>query len=104
MTFKEESMLDDKNNSNYIRPTSTLIVGDLLDGGNGSQLPHEEAIVIDITQAVSAEEKHLVKEAGQGGAVLGFFVGGPLGSALLGFGSAYGTYYAYCTYLLLSVS
>merc|ERR1712194_828762 len=44
---------------------------------------------IDITQAVSAEEKHLVKEAGHGGAVLGFLVGGPIGSALLGFGSAY---------------
>merc|ERR1712194_517511 len=87
-------MLDDKNT--YIRPTSTIIVGDLMDD-NGRQLqqqqntnnPEATTTVIDIAQAVSAEEKHLVKEAGHGGAVLGFLVGGPIGSALLGFGSAY---------------
>jgi len=94
MTLKDLSVLDDKNN--YTRPTSTIIVrGDLLD--NGRQLLQlqnnnnntEEAATIDITKAVSEEEKHLVKEAGHGGAVLGFLVGGPIGSALLGFGSAY---------------
>ena len=103
MTFKEESVLDDKNS--YTRPTSTSIVGDLLDDNGRQQHIQntnntEKAAVIDITKSVSAEEKHLVKEAGHGGAVLGFLVGGPIGSALLGFGSAYGTYY--CTYILLS--
>merc|ERR1719491_1503164 len=114
MTSTEESVHDDKNDYDtecteekaalysemtnkvgFTRPTSTIIVGDLLD--NGRQLvqlqnnDNTESIetVIDITKSVPEEEKHLVKEAGQGGAVLGFLVGGPIGSALLGFGSAY---------------
>merc|ERR1712232_886414 len=44
---------------------------------------------IDITKSVPEDQKYLVKEAGQGGAVLGFVMGGPIGSAVLGFGSAY---------------
>lgn len=44
---------------------------------------------IDITQSVPAEQKHLVAPAGVGAAVLGFLLGGPILSALLGFSSAY---------------
>lgn len=44
---------------------------------------------IDITQDVPDDQKHLVKPAGVGGAVVGFVLGGPIGSAALGFGSAY---------------
>jgi len=81
MTFKDQSVLDDKY---YTRPTSTIIVDD------ASPTTATTAAIIDITKSVSEDEKHLVKEAGQGGAVIGFIVGGPIGSALLGFGSAYG--------------
>lgn len=44
---------------------------------------------IDIARDVPVDQKHLVKPAGIGGAVLGFLVGGPLGCAFLGFGTAY---------------
>jgi hypothetical protein len=44
---------------------------------------------IDITQSVPDDQKHLVAPAGVGAAVLGFLLGGPILSALLGFGSAY---------------
>lgn len=44
---------------------------------------------IDIFNDVPDENKHLVREAGQGGAVVGFVLGGPIGSALTGFGCAY---------------
>merc|ERR1711865_656532 len=51
----------------------------------------------DITKLVPEGEKHLVRQAGQGGAVLGFIFGGPIGSALLGFGSAYAVRKKDCT-------
>jgi hypothetical protein len=44
---------------------------------------------IDITKDVPEGQKHLVGPAGVGGAVVGFVLGGPVGSAFLGFGSAY---------------
>ncbi|KAL3908043.1 MAG: hypothetical protein SGILL_008635 [Bacillariaceae sp.] len=44
---------------------------------------------IDITKDVPEGQKHLVGPAGVGGAVVGFVLGGPVGSAVLGFGSAY---------------
>jgi hypothetical protein len=44
---------------------------------------------IDIYNSVSEENKHLVKEAGQGGALVGFFAAGPIGAVVGGFGSAY---------------
>lgn len=49
----------------------------------------ENTARIDITRSVPDEQKHLVTPAGVGGAVLGFLLGGPILSALLGFGSAY---------------
>jgi len=42
-----------------------------------------------ITGSVGTGDKHLVRSAGTGGAVLGFLFGGPILSALLGFSSAY---------------
>jgi hypothetical protein len=44
---------------------------------------------IDITESVPAGQKHLVAPAGIGAAILGFILGGPILSALLGFSSAY---------------
>ena len=44
---------------------------------------------IDITKDVPEGQKHLVGPAGVGGAVVGLVLGGPVGSAFLGFGSAY---------------
>jgi len=44
---------------------------------------------IDITASVAEEDKYLVRPAGMGGAILGFLMGGPILSLLLGFGSAY---------------
>jgi hypothetical protein len=51
--------------------------------------PPTENTRIDITRLVPEDQKHLVGPAGLGGAVLGFIFGGPILSALLGFGSAY---------------
>merc|ERR1712224_484091 len=42
-----------------------------------------------ITKNVAEEDKHLVQPAGVGAAVLGFILGGPIVSALLGFSTAY---------------
>jgi len=86
MTLKEESALDDK--YNITRPTSTTIIVDD-DNDNDEVEEPTDAAIIDITKSVSEDEKHLVREAGQGGAVLGWLLCGPLGSLLLGFGSAY---------------
>jgi len=87
MALIEQSVLDEKKYDGAdttLRPTSTIIV-DAEPIHNSGQLQQNN----NTTEAVSEDEKHLVKEAGQGGAVLGFVVGGPIGSALLGFGSAY---------------
>jgi len=104
MALIEQSVLDEKKYDGAdttLRPTSTIIVdaepihnsGQLQQNNNTTEAEVESiataTAAIDITKSVSEEEKHLVKEAGQGGAVLGFVVGGPIGSALLGFGSAY---------------
>jgi len=75
MTLKEKSVLDD---DTYDTPVIVPIV---------ESEPWEE--LIDITKSVEEEEKHLVKPAGIGGAILGFICGGPILAALLGFGSAY---------------
>mmetsp|Transcript_10795 Transcript_10795/g.12137 ORF Transcript_10795/g.12137 Transcript_10795/m.12137 type:complete len:240 (+) Transcript_10795:66-785(+) len=102
MALIEQSVLDEKKYDGAdtpLRPTSTIIVdaepinnsGQLQQNNNTTEAEAEAiaTATIDITKSVSEDEKHLVKEAGQGGAVLGFVVGGPIGSALLGFGSAY---------------
>jgi len=76
----------------------TSFVGDeylkiLDDDGGQLQQQNNDTVqqvnVIDTTKSELKGQEDLVKEAGQGGAVLGFILGGPIGSALLGFGSAY---------------
>ena len=92
MTLQEKSVLDDCTDSHPTVVDSDP-VGDSSTSSstivdNDGQQPNTEP-PIDITKSVPDEEKHLVREAGQGGAALGLLFGGPIGSALLGFGSAY---------------
>lgn len=44
---------------------------------------------IDIYNSVPEEKQYLVKEAGHGGAIVGFFAAGPIGAVVGGFGAAY---------------
>ena len=44
---------------------------------------------IDIYNSVAPEHQPLVHEAGQGGAIVGFFAAGPIGAVVGGFGAAY---------------
>jgi len=108
MTFNEKFVLDDNTCSRstiddkYMRDSAST------DGSSPKELSRNvnnsseqntstEPFIIDITKLVPEEEKHLVRQAGQGGAVLGFIFGGPIGSALLGFGSAYAVRKKDCT-------
>ena len=79
MTLKEKSVLDDEWSQ-----TTPLVEPESIDSSS-----HQEEKKIDITRLVKEKQKHLVKPAGVGGAIVGFIFGGPLLSALLGFGSAY---------------
>jgi len=95
MTLEEKSILDDNTCSRSTVVDKYMRASAPIDSSTGSsrnvdnsQQDNTEPI-IDITRLVPDEEKHLVKEAGQGGAVLGLILGGPILSALLGFGSAY---------------
>mmetsp|Transcript_24759 Transcript_24759/g.40512 ORF Transcript_24759/g.40512 Transcript_24759/m.40512 type:complete len:242 (+) Transcript_24759:81-806(+) len=99
MTVKEESILD---KSNYEPPSivaeSIRSNKETTPGSNSQQqakreLPRkendDEKERIDITKFVPEDQKHLVVPAGVGGAVLGLVLGGPIVSALTGFGAAY---------------
>lgn len=94
MTRKEQSPLDD--NYSYEPP---VVVAESIrtnlenEAKNNANIPDEESVEgprIDIAKDVPEDQKHLVRPAGIGGAVLGFLLGGPLGCAFLGFVSAYG--------------
>jgi hypothetical protein len=100
MTLQEKSVLDEctdshptiveesmrASNSGPVDSSTIAASSTIVDNDDDKQPIIEP---IDITQSVPKEEKNLVKEAGQGGALLGFLFGGPIGCALLGFGSAY---------------
>ena len=86
MTLKEYSILDD--NSSLITP---ILVGEPIERQTQptTEGKEQEEEKIDVTELVPEEEKHLVKPAGVGGAIVGFIFGGPILSALVGFGAAY---------------
>mmetsp|Transcript_13740 Transcript_13740/g.28825 ORF Transcript_13740/g.28825 Transcript_13740/m.28825 type:complete len:215 (-) Transcript_13740:129-773(-) len=86
MTLKEFSILDD--DTSLITP---ILVGEPIEGQTQptTEGTEQEEEKIDITKLVPEEEKHLVTPAGVGGAIVGFIFGGPILSALVGFGAAY---------------
>jgi uncharacterized protein YcfJ len=75
------SNLENESTSTPFAATSNASVQDEDDSVEGPR--------IDIAKDVPVDQKHLVKPAGIGGAVLGLLLGGPLGCAFLGFGAAY---------------
>eukprot|EP00534_Pseudo-nitzschia_fraudulenta_P003887 CAMPEP_0201118324 /NCGR_PEP_ID=MMETSP0850-20130426/2470_1 /ASSEMBLY_ACC=CAM_ASM_000622 /TAXON_ID=183588 /ORGANISM="Pseudo-nitzschia fraudulenta, Strain WWA7" /LENGTH=221 /DNA_ID=CAMNT_0047383445 /DNA_START=96 /DNA_END=761 /DNA_ORIENTATION=- len=83
MAVKQNSILDDISYTTPVLDAEPLTKNPSFEGDK----PEEE--LIDITKAVAEEDKHLVEPAGVGAAVIGFIFGGPILSALLGFGSAY---------------
>jgi hypothetical protein len=98
MTGKEQSILDDS----YTYEPPAVVAESLRSNQENEAAPtfspstsseHDDDSVevprIDITKDVPDDQKHLVMPAGVGGAVVGFVLGGPVGSAVLGFGSAY---------------
>lgn len=87
MTAKDFSILDD----DHYKPLCQVDTVDGVPVSEDHQPEKKEPVpeAIDITKSVAEEDKHLVSPAGVGGAVLGLVFGGPLFSALLGFGSAY---------------
>ncbi|KAG7363194.1 hypothetical protein IV203_026554 [Nitzschia inconspicua] len=96
MIAKEQSPLDDNYSSNpqaVVSDSSRNIPSnEATPAGSAPTLSldwDEDSGRIDITQHVPDDKKHLVTPAGIGGAVVGLVLGGPVGSALLGFGSAY---------------
>jgi len=101
MTVHEHSLLDDPTKEENITPPSSSEVAppppdpvqQLYDDYGGHLDTEHNATMysapLDIHQHVAPEHQPLVHEAGQGGAVVGLLVGGPLGCALVGFGAAY---------------
>lgn len=110
MTVQEQSILDDPTKDRNTTPPSIEVEGVAINNSNctnpppdpvqqlydeyGGQLEVEHnakmhIAPIDIHQHVAPEHQPLVHEAGQGGAVVGMLVGGPIGCALVGFGAAY---------------
>ena len=106
MTVHEHSLLDDPTKEENITPPSIEVassngthppppdpVQQLYDEYGGQLDAEHNATMhiapIDIHQHVAPEHQPLVHEAGQGGAVVGMLVGGPIGCALVGFGAAY---------------
>eukprot|EP00536_Pseudo-nitzschia_multiseries_P001252 jgi/Psemu1/250367/estExt_Genewise1Plus.C_150136 len=86
MTETEFSIIDDE----VSQTTTPRLAGESADKQTQTTTEgEEEEEKIDITKSVAEEEKHLVKPAGVGGAIVGFIFGGPLVSALVGFGAAY---------------
>mmetsp|Transcript_18531 Transcript_18531/g.51739 ORF Transcript_18531/g.51739 Transcript_18531/m.51739 type:complete len:223 (+) Transcript_18531:108-776(+) len=84
MALNEFSILDDD-----LSKTTPTAAGEATEKQTETTTTESEEEKIDVTKLVAEEEKHLVKPAGVGGAVVGFLIGGPVGSALLGFGAAY---------------
>jgi hypothetical protein len=108
MTGKEQSPLDD----NYSYEPPTVVAESIRSNleNEPTSLPSVsksttrvesvdsvEGPRIDIAKDVPADQKHLVKPAGIGGAILGFLLGGPIGCAFLGFGAAYAVRKENCT-------
>lgn len=123
MTVHEHSLLDDPTKEENIIPPSSSIevegvaistpppppspdpVQQLYDDYGGHLDTEHNATMhiapLDIHQHVAPEHQPLVHEAGQGGAVVGLLVGGPLGCALVGFGAAYANFIKYETLLVV---
>ena len=110
MTVHEHSILDDSTKEENIIPPNSIEVEDVamnktnppppldpvqqLYDEYGGQLETEHNATmhiapLDIHEHVAPEHQPLVHEAGQGGAVVGMLVGGPIGCAVVGFGAAY---------------
>ena len=93
MTLNEKSLLDEYSYTHPVIVEESIerkAAAPVDDSTASSRIDEDQKEeLIDITESVPEEEKHLVKPAGVGGAILGMLCGGPLLSALLGFGSAY---------------